>query len=409
MRTGVAQPGQTAARRRGDRGQTEDERPARQSSASIVILTSVASIFLPRYSGVRPIISPATNTATMDEQQHAEQAGARSRRRSPRPASCWPSAQAADSGMKLSCMALTAPSEEAVATSANSADWRRRNAPPCLPCCRRLLQSRAVVDVAWRQGRIGAGFRSIDAGDAGQEQHRHDANSAHPWRSSPTMRPKVLVSAAPSRKISSISTRFVSAVGFSNGCAELALKKPPPSPLNSLIASCEATGPRASDLMRALERGRVAVRRQASAARPARRGTMRRRRRSAAARRAWRGSDRPRNCRSSATGGARSRGSARRRRRCRKRRTRNDCTVMPAIWRQIAERRFAAVGLPARVGDEADGGVQRQIGRDGAEVLRIERQRRLQPKERIERDDAERVKDQKAKSCTATSFARSPA
>ena len=33
--------------------------------ASIVSFTSFASIFLPRYSGVRPTISPATNTATM--------------------------------------------------------------------------------------------------------------------------------------------------------------------------------------------------------------------------------------------------------------------------------------------------------------------------------------------------------
>jgi hypothetical protein len=32
--------------------------------------------------------------------------------------------------------------------------------------------------------------------------------------------------------------------GFSNGCADWALKNPPPSPLSSLIASCEATGPR---------------------------------------------------------------------------------------------------------------------------------------------------------------------
>ena len=42
----------------------------------MAILTSFASIFLPRYSGVRPTISPAMNTATMDEQQHAVEAGA---------------------------------------------------------------------------------------------------------------------------------------------------------------------------------------------------------------------------------------------------------------------------------------------------------------------------------------------
>ncbi len=41
----------------------------------------------------------------------------------------------------------------------------------------------------------------------------------------------------------SISTRFVKPMGFSNGCAELVLKKPPPLVPSSLIASCEATGP----------------------------------------------------------------------------------------------------------------------------------------------------------------------
>jgi hypothetical protein len=36
---------------------------------------------------------------------------------------------------------------------------------------------------------------------------------------------------------------LVKALGFSNGCAELALKKPPPLVPRSLIASIEATGP----------------------------------------------------------------------------------------------------------------------------------------------------------------------
>jgi hypothetical protein len=59
------------------------------------------------------------------------------------------------------------------------------------------------------------------------------------------MRPKQLVKAAPSAKISSSSAKLASGLGFSNGCAELALKKPPPSPLKSLMTSCDATGPRA--------------------------------------------------------------------------------------------------------------------------------------------------------------------
>ena len=48
---------------------------------------------------------------------------------------------------------------------------------------------------------------------------------------------------APIEKIDSICTRLVSASGFSNGCAELALNGPPPFVPSILIASCEATGP----------------------------------------------------------------------------------------------------------------------------------------------------------------------
>ena len=44
--------------------------------ASIAIFISFASIFLPRYSGVRPTIRPATKTVRIDEQQHAVEAGA---------------------------------------------------------------------------------------------------------------------------------------------------------------------------------------------------------------------------------------------------------------------------------------------------------------------------------------------
>ena len=40
-----------------------------------------------------------------------------------------------------------------------------------------------------------------------------------------------------------ISNRLVHGVGFSNGCAEFALKNPPPFVPSSLIASCDATGP----------------------------------------------------------------------------------------------------------------------------------------------------------------------
>ena len=71
------------------------------------------------------------------------------------------------------------------------------------------------------------------------------ANSAQPWRRLPTMRPKVAVSAAGIRRMNSISTKFENAVGFSNGKAELTLKKPPPLVPSCLIAICDAAGPSA--------------------------------------------------------------------------------------------------------------------------------------------------------------------
>ena len=46
-----------------------------------------------------------------------------------------------------------------------------------------------------------------------------------------------------SRRSRRAATKLVSAFGFSKGCAELALKKPPPLVPRILIASCEATGP----------------------------------------------------------------------------------------------------------------------------------------------------------------------
>ena len=55
--------------------------------------------------------------------------------------------------------------------------------------------------------------------------------------------------------------RFVSPFGFSNGIDELTLKKPPPLVPSSLIASCEATGPRgAGPRDRAAERLQDALR-----------------------------------------------------------------------------------------------------------------------------------------------------
>ena len=66
-----------------------------------------ASIFLPRYSGVRPTISPATKTAISDEDQHAVEAGADAAEETS-PSWIRNIGTRPPSGVKLSCMALTA-------------------------------------------------------------------------------------------------------------------------------------------------------------------------------------------------------------------------------------------------------------------------------------------------------------
>ncbi len=145
-------------------------------------------------------------------------------------------------------MALTAPQEAAVVTTANRLAARmpkRVSLPSMLPP--------GWKSVAWMSTpcavRCGLPACSayITTTTATTKISAIAQISAWPWRFSPANWPKEKHSAAGIRKIASICTKLVSAVGFSNGCAELALKKPPPLVPSILIASCEATGPIARD------------------------------------------------------------------------------------------------------------------------------------------------------------------
>src|SRR5579863_6485231 len=68
--------------------------------------------------------------------------------------------------------------------------------------------------------------------------------------------------------------------------------------------------------------------------------------------------------------------------------------------REIAERALAGIELPVRVGDEADRGVESQVGREIREVLRVERkpllreQHEIEPREadELERKERERIR-----------------
>ena len=68
---------------------------------------------------------------------------------------------------------------------------------------------------------------------------------ARPCRQLPTMRPNANTKATGRTSWLQFCNMFDQTLGFSKGCAELALKKPPPLSPTSLIASWLATGPSA--------------------------------------------------------------------------------------------------------------------------------------------------------------------
>ena len=144
-------------------------RSAAGGSGSTIIasLTSLASIFLPRYSGVRPTISPARNTATMTYISMF-------RNPAPMPLKSTLSiisdiGTSPPSGLKLSCMQLTEPLDVAVVIAAQVAEATgpsRTSLPSMLPPWR--TGRPAVAALGWSSARIATA-------DADQEQSQHHA------------------------------------------------------------------------------------------------------------------------------------------------------------------------------------------------------------------------------------------
>ena len=188
-----------------------------------------------------------------------------------------------------------------------------------------------------------------------------------------------------------IARKFVSGVGFSNGCALLALKKPPPLVPNCLMISCDAAGPCAmtclapSTVVHGVVRLQVlhhALRHQEQRADDGDRQQDPERR---AHQIDPEVADRVLFLlRDAADEGDRHRDAGGRR---------HEVVVRePGHLREIAHRRFAAVRLPVGVRRERHRRVEGQIRRDAAEALRVEGQHRLQPLHRVEhqqRHDAE--------------------
>ncbi len=144
------------------------------SMATMASLTSRASTFLPRYSGVRPTISPARNTATMTYISMF-------RNPAPIPLKSTLSIIRAigttpPSGWKLSCIELTDPFEVAVVIAAQVAE---ATGP-----CRTSLPSR-LPD--WRTGRP-ASRRSAGARLRSRPPPRPAEGAASPRKTTDGMR-----------------------------------------------------------------------------------------------------------------------------------------------------------------------------------------------------------------------------
>ncbi len=133
-----------------------------------------------------------------------------------------------------SCIELTAPVEVSVDADPNSVEAmmpKRCSLPSIAPPA-------AIGAVPWPFS-----SKIVSAVKETTKIVAMTATIAVPWRVSPTIFPKVRGSENGIASIRITWNALVQAVGSSNGCAEFALKNPPPFVPSILMASCEATGP----------------------------------------------------------------------------------------------------------------------------------------------------------------------
>ncbi|CAB4909156.1 unannotated protein [freshwater metagenome] len=133
----------------------------------------------------------------------------------------------------LSWAELTAPVDVPVVDTANSAEagMPKRTSLPSIIAPAAVAATPRVPDSA----------NNVTANSVAHSV-AITASSVRPCLRLPIIVPNVRVRATGISSNEMICTMLVSGVGFSNGCAELAARMPPPLVPISLIASCEATG-----------------------------------------------------------------------------------------------------------------------------------------------------------------------
>ena len=186
----------------------------------------------------------------------------------------------------------------------------------------------------------------------------HEGEDRVPWRRSPTMIPYARGSANGMTSSRKISKRLVRAFGFSNGCAELALKKPPPLVPSSLIASWRGDQTARDRLRRRRSSGDVVGCGEVLDDPAERSGRRPRRPRSAAGRERR---PRVRSTQKLPTYRLWCRAMARMRAATTAMPTAAEAkfwTVRPTAWTSYRRAGLTGIRLPVRVGDEGDGGVE---------------------------------------------------
>jgi len=202
---------------------------------------------LAQYSGVRPTIRPAMNTRA------ERRSGCHIAPRPTPPNTTSPSFRLTrgtrpPSGLKLSCMELTAPHRCARGRGSKEGGVDHPEAHLLA-----LQVADALVERQAGQGRIWAGLGSVGGENPGQEQDGHRPE----YRPSlPLFARHAAKGVGPARRGCRESAGFPGNWSprwdFRTGARCFALKKPPPLVPSSLITSCEPVGPMGMNLPRPL-------------------------------------------------------------------------------------------------------------------------------------------------------------
>ena len=193
---------------------------------------------------MRPIISPATNTATSANTTMPY-------RPEPTPPkttspSCMSTIghEAAERRVRVVHRVHRAVRGGGRGDGPRGASPRCRSAPPCPPGCRRLRRKAPRRRRGGESGGVGRDSASAVAAISGTRIADHREQEREPLLPGAQHAARTSCRAPPgSARIARHWSRFESGVGFSSGCAEFALKKPPPFVPSCLIATCEADGP----------------------------------------------------------------------------------------------------------------------------------------------------------------------